>query len=387
MKKFFEIKILVGSTMILTGVFVMIVGLSAFNLNKRSINVINRNHPIKENDVTLNDGDVFPKTPIKNLEDYYKIWGGQIIPPATETDLSKNIHIILKSIESNECKTGEIGYKFAKKLFDFGYLDMFRHRSFTWNDYIDDISTQCIQNIYISEAIRDQFIDFVIYIYNFCERSLPISSKNQLISYIDNSLDFLKTYSKNRRKYFEMENNTQNIKQENGINYVGQMSEFIAEVGHYNAFLFRRIEKDKIPISELNSYLLKLKSVIKNSISNSFYTNYSTIKINKNGLFMSDDYNSSKAFHNTLKIWSKYSADTLYINNFSQIKCMKDKSKNYYKVTCYEDVKAVYNYDKFGYDFIYNNELSNKESSLFFDENLKIVYSNTKYTNPNKYEY
>jgi aspartyl protease family protein len=387
MKKIFEIKILVGFVMILTGAFVLFVVLSAFIVNKSIINVINSNNPIKENYANLNDGDVFPKRPIENLEDYYQIWGGQIIPPTTEMDLSRNVPIILKSIESNGCKTGEIGYKIAQKLLDFGYFELFRHKTFKWKDYIDGIDTQCIQNIYNSKATRNQFLDFVIYIYNLSEKSLPNSSKHQLISYIDDSLNFLKTYSKNREKYYEMERRTQNKREENVINYAGQMGEFIGAVGHYNAFLFRRIEKDNIPISELNSYLLRLKSVIKISMSNSIYSNYTTIKINENGLFMSDYYNSSKAFNNTLKIWSKYSADTLYINNFSQIKCIKEKSKNYYKVTCYENIKAVYNYDKFGYDFMHNKEFSDKESSLLFDENLNIVYSNTKSTKSSNYDY
>jgi aspartyl protease family protein len=387
MKKFFEIKTLVGFTIILTGAFVLFMGLSAFIVNKSNINKVNSNNPIKEYYTNLNDGDVFPKRPIENIEDYYEIWGGQIIPPVTEMDISRNVPVILKSIESDGCKTGEIGYKLAEKLFDFGYFDLFRHKTFVWKDNIDYVDTQCIQDIYNSKTTRNQFIDFVIDIYNLSEKSLPNSSKLQLISYIDDSLDFLKTYSINRGKYYEMERRTQNKREENEINFVGQKGEFIGAVGHYNAFLFRRIEKDKIPISELNSYLLRLKSVIKTSISNSVYTNYTTIKINENGLFMSDYYNSSKVFNNTLKIWSKYSADTLYINNFSQIKCMKDKSKNYYKVTCYEDVTAVYNYDKFGYDFIHNKEFSEKESSILFDENLKIVYSNTKSTKTDNYDY
>lgn len=383
MKKNFKIKTLVG----LLGAIVFFVGLSAFIVNKSNTNVVNGNNPMKENYANLNDGDVFPKIPIENLEDFYKIWGGQIIPPANEMDISRNVPIILKSIESDRCKTGEIGYKLAEKLFDFGYFDLFRHKTFIWKDYIDGIDTQCIQNIYNSKTTRNQFLDFVIDIYNLSEKSLPNSSKHQLISYIDDSLNFLKTYSKNRLKYYEMEGRTQNKSDDNVVNYVGQMGEFIGTVGHYNAFLFRRIEKDKIPISELNSYLLRLKSAIKNSISKSIYTNYTTIKINENGLFMSDYYNSSRIFNNTVKIWSKYSADTLYINNFSQIKCLKDKSKNYYKVTCYEGVKAVYNYDKFGYDFFHNKEFSDKETSLLFDENLNIVYSNTKTTKPNNYDY
>ena len=387
MKKFFEIKTLQGFTIILTGFFVFFIGLSAFIVNKSNINVDNSNNPIKEYYANLNDGNVFPKRPIENLEDYYKIWGGQITPPATEMDISTSVPIILKSIENDGCKTGEIGYKFVEKLFDFGYFDLFRHKTFIWKDVIDDIDTKCIQNIYSSKATRNQFIDFAIDIYNMSEESLPNTSKHQLISYIDDSLNFLKTYSKNRLKYYEMEIRTQNKSEANVINYVGQMGEFIGAVGHYNAFLFRRIEKDKIPISELNSYLLRLKFAIKTSISKGIYTNYTTIKINENGLFMSDHYNSSKAFNNTLKIWSKYSADTLYINNFSQIKCMKDKNKNYYKVTCYEDVKAVYNYDKFGYDFLHNKEFSDKESSLLFDENLNVVYTNTKKIKPNNYDY
>lgn len=387
MKKIFEIKTLLWFTIILIGTFILFFGLSAFIINKGNTNLVNSNNPIKEYYANLNDGDVFPKRPIENLEDYYKIWGGQIIPPTNEIDISRNVPIILKSIESDGCKTGEIGYELAEKLFDFGYFDLFRHKTFIWKDYIDDIDTKCIQNIYNSKTTRSQFLDFAIDIFNITENSLPNSSKHQLISYIDDSMNFLKTYSKNRLKYYEIERRTQNKRDDNVINFVGQMGEFIGAVGHYNAFLFRRIEKDKIPISELNSYLIKLKSAIKTSISKSSYTNCTTIKINENGLFISDYYNSSKGFNNTLKIWSKYSADTLYINNFSQIKCIKDKSKNYYKVTCYEGVKAIYNYDKFGYGFIHNKEFSDKESSLLFDENLKIVYSNTKTTKPDNYNY
>jgi hypothetical protein len=382
MKKLHKNKVIAVTTLVLLGAFILFFGLSAFIENKSIKNLYNNNNPLKKNYVYLNDGDVFPKSPIENIEDYYTIWGAQINPPVSELDLSRNVPIILKSIEINSCKTGEIGYKLEQKLFDFGYFDLFRLKTFTWIDYIDDIDTQCVQNLYSSKTTRSQFLDFVIYIYNICERTLPISYKHQLISYIDDSLNFLKTYSINRQKYYEMESRTQIEINKREINYVGQMGEFIGAVGQYNAFLFRRIEKDKIPVSELNSYLLKIKSAIKNSIDNSLFTNFTTTKINDNGIFISDHYNSSKGFNNTLKVWSNFSADTLYFNNFSQLKCIKDNGKKYYNVIFYEDGRAVYNYEKFGYDFIHNKEFSSKESSCLFDENLNIVYSNTKSTKP-----
>jgi aspartyl protease family protein len=387
MKKFSKFKLLVAFTAISIGLFVATMTLTAFNIDNSITNGISRNQPIKEDYVTLKDGDVFPQEPIENLEDYYKIWGGQIAPPTSKIDISGNVNIILKSIETNECKTEDVGYQIAMKLCDFGYVDLFRFETFIWKDDIDGIGSQCLQNLYKSETARKHFLDFAIYVYGTCEESLPMSFKKQLVSYIDNSLDFLKTYSKNRRNYFEMENRNRIKREDNVVNYVGQQSEFIGAVGHYNAFLFRRIEKDKIPISELKSYLVKLKLEINNSISNSLYSNYKNIKINENGLYMSDEFNSSNSFNNTLKIWSKYSADTIYVRNFSQIKCIKDKGKNYYKVTSYEGVKAVYSYSKFGYDFIHNKEFSEKENSILFDENLKVLYADTFSNKTNDIDY
>lgn len=345
------------------------------------------NNPIIEKNIFLKDGDNFPKTPIENLEEYYKIWGGSLIPALSETEISNEVSLILKSYENEECKASEIGYKMEEKLFDLGYLDIFRYKTFHWLDYIDDFNTKCIQEMYSSKLARSNYVDFIVKIYSLSEKSLPVSYKYQLISYINDSLNFLKTYSKNRGNYYEMERRTQNNLGNDGIRYVGKMGEFIGTLGHYNAFLFRRIEKDKIPVSELNEYLLRIKKAIKNSILNSHFSNHTTIKFNNNGLHISDYYNSNRGFNNRIKIWSTFSSDTIYVNNFSQIKYISDKGKNYYKVTCYDEVKAVYNYNKFGYDFLHNKKYSENETSILLDENLKIIYSDTKSTKQNKYNY
>ncbi len=102
-------------------------------------------------------------------------------------------------------------------------------------------------------------------------------------------------------------------------------------MGH-NAFLFRRIEKDKIPIQELLAYLNEFKGVVTESLQTTTIPNVFYLNINDSDLIIVD--HSGETYK--LQITTKNSSKKLTLENISKITCLNNGTKNYYLFSAYE---------------------------------------------------
>ena len=66
--------------------------------------------------------------------------------------------------------------------------------------------------------------------------------KNNIIKVLDDLDLFTSSYSDNRNKYLEVKDNGQ-----------------IDQIGYYRSFVFKTIENDKTPLSEIKKYIVELK--------------------------------------------------------------------------------------------------------------------------------
>jgi hypothetical protein len=146
-------------------------------------------------------------------------------------------------------------------------------------------------------------------------------------------LKFLNTYSSNRNYFLKLEKDW----------------DFIEKVGGNDcAFLYRRIENNKIPVLELVNYLSTLKSKITTSININGFTNYRDLVIN-NELVISDfKFDNDGA---NVKISKKNSTKFINIKGFGTIKCLKDASKNYYTIYHNGNSNIIYEYGTKGGEY------------------------------------
>jgi hypothetical protein len=165
-------------------------------------------------------------------------------------------------------------------------------------------------------ARKELFIYFTT-AYRNIQHLYPLSFKKEVIHQINLATNFLNNYSKNRTKYLQQAKND---------------SHFLEIMGFHNAFLFRRIEKDKIPIQELLAYLNEFKGVVSESLHTTTIPNVFYLNINDSDLIIVDHSGET----NKLQITTKNSNKKLTLENISKITCLNNGTKNYYLFSAYE---------------------------------------------------
>lgn len=148
-----------------------------------------------------------------------------------------------------------------------------------------------------------------------------------MINVIDECFLFTKTYMSKRIYYLQLSKKDFIVENPNGQS-VG--NGFAYNIGYYNSFIFRRIEYNKVPIQEINSYLMILKSKLLESINDNSNSNYKDVIINDGELILSDYLVNGKQA--IVKIWNRKSKKELIFNTFSYLKCMNESGKNYYLI-------------------------------------------------------
>ncbi len=160
------------------------------------------------------------------------------------------------------------------------------------------------------KTIRGALIDYFFTCYDQFSTSLPESIKNEIIANCNGMLVFLKNYQTNRPKYLEYaRNNT-----------------MLEKTSTLNAFLYRRIETDKISSLDLITYVNKFKAKVNASLNNSTWSFYSKFVINGGDLYLTDAQNKK------IKVSTKNSLKTIELEYCNvEIKCMVDNTGTYYQ--------------------------------------------------------
>lgn len=308
-------------------------------------NKLPSNQVIKEY-VTLSNNEYFPKKFLGlNLKDsvpndesvlsaYYYMpyyWTGIL-----ELDFKvfpKTNPIVLRSLEQNESFTFEDFKKVSYCHFTnlslpvyFNRVGLDRRTPFDLIDYISDDDFLNYSNlVFKSKICREALFNYYVEVFKKIENNYPSTYKQHFVNVIDDCLTFLKNYNIYKNRY----------------NKAKDVWDFWDLMNHnqYNAFLFRRIENNHIPIIELSSYLTSFKNILLNSIKLSNYKNYKDLIINKGEIIISDYEVSSEGVK--VKVWNNIKKHLL-IEYFSGIKLLKEGVENYYLIYHYDD-KGKYN--------------------------------------------
>jgi aspartyl protease family protein len=300
--------------------------------------------------VTLSNNEYFPKK-IRGLNitdsldreeslmfDYYYIpynWTGVL-----DVDLKcfPIVNpIVLRSIEQNENFTFEDFKKISFSHFiDLSFPIYFKRvgliNARTYNVLGDNLYKANDNDdffaytnlIFKSKICRETLFNYYLEVYKNIEKKYPNTYKQHFINVIDDCLVFLKNYHLNKNKYRD----AMNAKvQRNFWELVNQ--------NQYYAFLCRRIEKNNIPVIELNTYLTSLKNVLLNSIKLSNYKNYKDLFINKGEIVISDYEVSDNGVK--VKVWNNKINKNLFFEYFQGVKLLREGDVNYYLIYHYDD--------------------------------------------------
>lgn len=304
---------------------------------------IKNNNPIISNEITLGDNQIFNSSKycsdVQECEDPY-YWFGDISFP--EGNFISGTPVLLRVYDTKDQNFENFKIDCINEIKDlsFGFNgDISYYSGRAFGDYFNRICA--------SKEVRMQCYDYSLRSFEKIQEKMPNNWKKNVSIRIGNMLKFLNNYSSNRNYYLKLEKDW----------------DFIEKVGGNDfAFLYRRIENNKIPVLELVNYLNSLKSTISNSIDVNGYTNYRDIVIN-NELIISDfkfDNNSAD-----VKILKKNSTKFIYIKGFGTIKCLKDNSKNYYTIYHNANSSIIYR------DGTKGGEYTTVDSDLNIIENHK----------------
>lgn len=153
------------------------------------------------------------------------------------------------------------------------------------------------------KVARDIIAKYIASSYKNVQSKIPLSIKTELLEIMDDLITFI----------------------ENDITKGKALS-------YFESFLVRRIDVDKVPISELKSYLRTLRNVIFESTKNTKILNLFLIEINNDILLK--DYNI-----NDLIVTSRHSGKEIIISQQVDdlweegiiVKCLEDKGVKYYQ--------------------------------------------------------
>jgi hypothetical protein len=284
--------------------------------------------PIKTEVVTLNDNEIYP--------DDYKYKGEYWAPyewteelTIYKGELSNETPIILRSMETDVFSFDNFREYMLSNIKDLSFpiyyeragLNQSYSRKLIYKhndgDFVDYSKI-----IFSSKDGRTELFNYALKSFEKIEKYFPNTWKIYYLSVLDNCILFTEKYTNNRDKYRELEKKHFNDYSGIMINELG---------GQYNAFMYRRIEHDKVPIQEINSYLSKLKLLLAKSVNSESKSNYKNVIINNGSIILSD--NSINAYEGAqIKVWNKKSEKSLTFSWFSHMKCLKDNSTNYYMI-------------------------------------------------------
>jgi aspartyl protease family protein len=228
--------------------------------------------------------------------------------PYDETNISKNIPIVLRTMDNDKFNFKEyLNYHFKHMYHNPIMLEQhYTEYGFDKSRYDYDI----LHALFNSKICRETLFNFFLQIYS--QNKYPESCKKNHHRILDNCLVFLSNYQLNRAKYLKF----------------SELDVF-SKLGSFNSFLFRRIETDKIPIEELKNYLQRIKNQIKSSPI--YFSSYKNVEINNGDIIISDEFVYEKGVD--VVVWNKKSNKEIRIKKFYQVKCLKENLKNYYLIT------------------------------------------------------
>jgi len=307
-------------------------------------------NPMKVKKISLEDNEIFPE--IANDKYYYHDapygWlsenGEYVYFSETnrqykyepikfgikKEDLESNSPILLRSIESSGYSFNDLR-DYCLKMFDDLWLPIQYER--LGGEFLDfdlqEVFLEYINNVFSSKLARKELFNYSIRNFKKIENKFPNSWKQNMINKIDECFLFTKNYQSNRNNYINLSN-----MEWCGENPNGQMlngyNGFAYKIGYYESFIFRRIEFNKIPIQEINSYLIILKNTLLESMSEKNHSNYKDVYINNGEIILSDLLVNGDGV--TIKVWNKSTNKQLIFSSFSHIKCLKEDDNNYYLI-------------------------------------------------------
>lgn len=177
-------------------------------------------------------------------------------------------------------------------------------------DYGSDHLLPFFHTLLKSSSARKEIFNYVITSFNKISNYYPSSVKKNIIKILADLEHFTANYGANRNTYVDLLNKNKDL---------------VKEIGFYRSFVFRRIENDKIPLSEIKKYINELKKTINMDIADSPLKSYLKININNSDIILIDAENG-------WEISNPNSSEVINLNSFKSIKCIKVDHINYYLI-------------------------------------------------------
>lgn len=296
--------------------------------------------PIVTENISLNDNEIYPEKYAASdgqaYSQYYEPYRWTDTLGISKNELTTEIPIILRSMEVGKYSFDNLREYCLSNIRDLSFpiyyeragLNQAYSRKLTF-EHDNDNFLEYAKIIFSSKEGRAELFNYALSSYEKIEKHFPTTWKNYFKDVVDNGLLFTKDYTTKRSKYLALEKKYQ-------TNY---SSSFANEIGEYNAFIYRRIEHNKVPIPEINAYLNKLKTSLLKPAKEGSLNNYKNISINNGEIIISD--NRINAYDGAqVKIWNGKATKPLTFSWFSHIKCLKNNGKNFY-VVYYDDKNSL----------------------------------------------
>lgn len=224
--------------------------------------------------ISLNFGDYKFPWEVYSFDDFKPWYGFNVkeeisIPEELNLHSSNSTNVDLEMLKSHSLERIENSGFFAAYGWDAGGADKLRG---IFHEFMN------------SKKARELIFSSIIKNYNLIENKLTVFQKKVFSSELKHLIFFCDTYSLNRNKY--LNGNTSVLK--DGYDY----SQYGYETKN-EGFIFRRIEVDNIPASEISQFLKDLLKIVNTSCSNSKYFSNASSSIN-NGELIVNSYINAK---------------------------------------------------------------------------------------------
>ena len=170
-----------------------------------------------------------------------------------------------------------------------------------------------------SASARKEVYQYISQTFQNVSEIIPVSVKKKIIDVCKKLQSFLTAYKIDRQKYVNL----------------SQKDDFIYEIGIFEAFLFRRLETDKVPINELSGFITSFQALVEKELKSRSTDYYFRININDSDIIICDGISSNYS------IYSKQSINRIDMNDLSSIRCIKSDSNNY--LIKYDGKETFYN--------------------------------------------
>lgn len=302
--------------------------------------------PIVTENISLNDNEIYPeKYAASNSQaysEYYEPYRWTDTLGISKNELTTEIPIILRSMEVGKYSFDNLREYCLSNIRDLSF-PIYYERAGLNQDYSRELSfdhniepfLEYTKIIFASKEGRAELFNYALSSFDKIEKHFPATWKNYYREVVDNCLSFTSQYNSKRNYYVSLEKK-HDIAFAKGVY---EEKRFVDDIGQYNAFIYRRIEHDKVPISEINAYLNKLKLSLLKLPKEGSLNNYKNISINNGDLIISD--NQINAYNGAqVKITNAKASKPLIFSWFSHIKCLKNNGKNFY-VIYYDDKNSL----------------------------------------------